>query len=231
MAHPHVPFAIAHAEGAGRLFAFALASVIVPAGVALDLLGQAPLFGLEPSGAFGLIAAAVSFAVAIAVRGQAQDRTTAIGARAGHAARSGRPIPVDTQATIRRACRRMHGELVAADATVVVDRLPPVIAQDAALEEILVQAIGSALQRRVAARRVVIRVSATQSGTEIALMVRDNGRGVEPGTVARLYDGRRPAVGLGRAGALARRMDGRVWMDTEAGEGSVFGIGLAAPQR
>jgi light-regulated signal transduction histidine kinase (bacteriophytochrome) len=149
-------------------------------------------------------------------------------------------VPVAAQAALAQARARLSAALSLAGATMVVDRLPQVMGDETALVEIFSQLIDNALRYRSGARRLVIRVSAERRGDRIALLVGDNGVGIDPSKVARMFepfyralpimrDAAEPSgTGLAVVRRLAERLGGRVWVESRPGEGSLFGVSLPA---
>lgn len=135
---------------------------------------------------------------------------------------------------------RMATALAASGAALVVDPLPVVVADYGSLVEIFAQLIDNAIRFRSPGRRPVIHVSSCRQGGLIAFMVRDNGIGIEPSRVARMFEifhrssgtGTRSATGIGMGLAVVRRlverMGGGVWAESKEGQGSVFGFTLPA---
>lgn len=140
-------------------------------------------------------------------------------------------------AAVAVARRRLAEVLAEAGATLVVDPLPEVHADRASLTEIFVQLLDNAVRYRSAARPPVIHVSVARDGDMVRIMVRDNGMGIEPARLARMFEiFYRPhgagvaAAGLGTGLAVVRRLverlGGAVWVESDHGQGSTFGFSL-----
>ncbi|EME71996.1 Signal transduction histidine kinase [Paramagnetospirillum caucaseum] len=142
------------------------------------------------------------------------------------------------------ARQRLAEVLAEAGATLVVDPLPEVEADQASLIEIFMQLLDNAVRYRSPERRPVIHVSVSRDGDMARIKVCDNGLGIEPARMARMFEifyrphggGERLAPGLGTGLAVVRRLverlGGRVWVESENGLGSSFGFSLrlgAAP--
>ncbi|CAA7616165.1 ATP-binding protein [Magnetospirillum sp. SS-4] len=138
------------------------------------------------------------------------------------------------------ARQRLGESLSKADVALVVDPLPDVAADHASLVEIFVQLIDNGIRFRSAGRRPVIHVSASRVGAMVEFSVRDNGIGIAPGRVARMFEifyrpheteaaaGGGVGMGLAVVRRLVERLGGAVKVASAAGEGSTFSFTLPA---
>ncbi|ARJ67340.1 two-component sensor histidine kinase [Magnetospirillum sp. ME-1] len=136
------------------------------------------------------------------------------------------------------ARQRLAEVLAAAGATLVVDPLPEVEADQASLIEIFVQLLDNAVRYRAASRRPVIHVSVVRDGDMARIKVCDNGMGIDSARMVRMFEifyrphsgdeGVAPGIGTGLAVVrrLVERLGGQVWVESEGGEGSSFGFSL-----
>ncbi|WP_096701013.1 ATP-binding protein [Magnetospirillum sp. 15-1] len=136
------------------------------------------------------------------------------------------------------ARQRLAEVLAEAGATLVVDPLPEVEADQASLIEIFVQLLDNAVRYRSPDRRPVIHVSVVREGDMARIKVCDNGQGIDPARMVRMFEifyrphggGDRAAPGIGTGLAVVRRLverlGGSVWADSENGAGSSFGFSL-----
>lgn len=149
--------------------------------------------------------------------------------------RSGEATSAWVAMTIAR--QRLAEVLAEAGATLVVDPLPEVQADQASLIEIFVQLLDNAVRYRAGSRPPVVHVSVVRDGGMARIMVRDNGMGIDPARQARMFEiFYRPhgagmvAGGLGTGLAVVRRLverlGGDVWVESEHGQGSTFGFSL-----
>ena len=111
------------------------------------------------------------------------------------------------------------------------DPLPEIIADPAQFGQLLQNLIGNGIKfcRKEPPR---IHISAVRKGGELVFSVQDNGIGVAPGSTdeifaafRRLHDGDEfPGTGLGLAtcAKIVERHHGRIWVESNAGEGSTF---------
>lgn len=150
------------------------------------------------------------------------------------------PPATKTSATgaIGVARQRLNDILVQSDAALVVDPLPDVAADHASLVEIFVQLIDNGIRFRSPERRPVIHVSALRVGAMVEFSVRDNGIGIEPGRVARMFEifyrphgadmtsGGSIGMGLAVIRRLVERLGGGIRVGSTVGEGSTFSFTL-----
>lgn len=145
-------------------------------------------------------------------------------------------------AAVAVARRRLADSLTASNAALVVAPLPRVAADAGSLAEIFVQLIDNAIRFHGGEQRPVVHISAKRDGHMAVFMVRDNGIGIEPGRVARMFEiFYRPHMsqrgsGIGMGLAVVRRLvsglGGEVWVESQMGEGSTFFFSLPlAPAR
>jgi light-regulated signal transduction histidine kinase (bacteriophytochrome) len=118
-----------------------------------------------------------------------------------------------------------------AGAAVTWDALPTVLADDTQLTQLFQNLIGNALKFRSAS---VPRVHVFASSQDAAwhFMVRDNGIGIEPQYFERIFmvfqrlhnKAEYPGTGIGLAicKKVVERHGGRIWVESQPGEGSAF---------
>lgn len=137
---------------------------------------------------------------------------------------------------ISAATASLAEEIRRAGATVLIDALPSVAADERSLTEIFTQLIDNALRYRSPERKPLIHVSARREEDFAVFSVRDNGQGIEDRYLPRVFeifhrlqtvDGR-PGTGIGLAivRRMIERLGGRVWVDSVAGQGSTFSFTL-----
>jgi signal transduction histidine kinase len=136
------------------------------------------------------------------------------------------------------ARQRLAEVLADAGATLVVDPLPEVEADQASLIEIFAQLLDNAVRYRSASRRPVIHVSVARDGDMARIKVCDNGMGIDPARMVRMFEifyrphggeeGVAPGIGTGLAVVrrLVERLGGQVWVESEGEVGSSFGFSL-----
>jgi PAS domain S-box-containing protein len=121
------------------------------------------------------------------------------------------------------------------NADVTSDALPQVIAHEGQMLQLMQNLVANAIKfKRAAPPKIYI--SANRGKTEWTFAVRDNGIGIEPEYLDRIFvlfqrlHGRdqHPGTGIGLAVCkkIVERHNGRIWVESTPGEGSVFYFSL-----
>lgn len=146
---------------------------------------------------------------------------------------------VNVQELVQRVVDAMHGSIRARSASVSVRPLPAVWGDPTALEQVFANLVGNALNYLDPARegRVEIGTAPAPPGVESLQIfyVRDNGLGIPEVALPRLFQAFQrmhgnvaPGEGIGLA--LVRRVverhGGRVWVESQEGEGTTFYLSL-----
>lgn len=140
--------------------------------------------------------------------------------------------PVPANYAIAAATERLAGEIREGGVTVLVDALPEVAADEKSLTEIFTQLIDNAVRYRTEERKPLVHVTARREGEMAVFRVRDNGVGIAARDRSRIFEIFRrlhgfdthPGTGMGLAivRRMVERLDGRLWVESEPGEGSTF---------
>ena len=142
------------------------------------------------------------------------------------------PAPTDAEEVLERALRLLGRSIEEAEAQVTHDPLPTVMADEAQLAQVFQNLIANGIkfQREDVTPRV--HISAEREGDEWVFSVADNGIGIDPEQADRLFQifqrlhTREEYEGLGIGLALCRRVverhGGRIWVESEPGEGTNF---------
>ena len=137
---------------------------------------------------------------------------------------------------LRLVLAQFDKELRAAEAEVVYGKLPSVIGNPDRLKQLLENLLRNALTHRGCAPPR-IEISAAERAESWLFAVRDNGPGVEDALLERVFtpferlDGsQRPGCGLGLATCrvIVERHGGRIWAESQAGNGATFFFTLPA---
>ena len=139
--------------------------------------------------------------------------------------------PVEAEAALKPALSNLQAAIEESEAAVTFDPLPVVNADSGQLTQLFQNLIGNAIKFR-RAEPLRVHVSAEQRAKEWEFCVRDNGIGIEPQHVERIFvifQRLHPAVefpgtgiGLAICKKIAERHGGRLWVTSEPGAGSVF---------
>jgi light-regulated signal transduction histidine kinase (bacteriophytochrome) len=125
------------------------------------------------------------------------------------------------------------------EALVTHDLLPTVFADDLQLVQLFQNLIDNGVKFR-SEKPPHIHVSAMKKGSEWVFSVRDNGMGIEPQYHERIfevfqrlhareeYSG--TGIGLAICKKVVERHGGRMWVESQLGEGSTFYFTLQAPR-
>jgi signal transduction histidine kinase len=148
---------------------------------------------------------------------------------------------VDLHDLISKASLTLQHQLDSADANIKIpDTLPSVVADRLALEQIFGNILDNAVKYLARERPGRIEVSGTEAGGRVSIKITDNGRGIDPKDMERIFELFRRAgaqdrpgdgVGLAHVRALARRLGGDVIVTSKVGEGSTFEVDLPKKTR
>jgi PAS domain S-box-containing protein len=139
--------------------------------------------------------------------------------------------PVEAEAALKQALSNLKAAVEESHANVTFDPLPVVSADSGQLTQLFQNLIGNAIKfrRREPPR---IHVSAERRAKEWVFSVRDNGIGIEPQHLDRIFvifqrlhtAAEFPGTGIGLAicKKIAERHGGHLWVTSEPGAGSVF---------
>ena len=139
--------------------------------------------------------------------------------------------PTDCNAVFTQAVTNLHASIVDVGAVVTSDPLPTVRTDASQLGQVFQNLIGNAVKFH-GEERPIVHVSAQPQGDEWVFSVRDNGIGIEPdyfdrifGIFQRLHTRERysgTGIGLAICTRIVERHGGRIWVESNIGEGSVF---------
>jgi PAS domain S-box-containing protein len=171
----------------------------------------------------------ISFIVDGTTRMQALIRDLLAYSRVGT---HGKPFKrADCEAVFERAVSSLQILIGENGAVVTHDRLPTVMADELQLGQLFQNLIANAVKyHREEPPRV--HVSAGRNGNECLFAVRDNGIGIDPEHLQRIFlifqrlhsDAECPGTGIGLAicKKIVERHGGRIWVESQPGKGSTF---------
>jgi PAS domain S-box-containing protein len=139
--------------------------------------------------------------------------------------------PVAASQVLQHALSSLAEAIREGDARVTWDELPEVYMAESHLQQVFQNLIANALKYRSEAAPQ-IHVSADVQGTGWRFSVRDNGIGIDPkykekifGVFKRLHQDQKytgTGIGLAICQRVVERYGGRIWVESEPGEGATF---------
>ena len=139
--------------------------------------------------------------------------------------------PVDCEALLARVLTDLQIAIAESGATITHDPLPTVQGDATRLGQVLQNLIGNALKFRGQAPPC-LHVSAVKEGQHWRFSVRDNGIGIDPQQAKRLFqifqrlhtraEYLGTGIGLAICKKIVERHGGRIWVESQPGEGSIF---------
>jgi PAS domain S-box-containing protein len=146
------------------------------------------------------------------------------------AAREPKQEQVDLGACLRRAVANLEAALAESEGVVRGEDLPSVTGDPGTLTQVFQNLVGNALKFR-GAYPPEVEVRAERVGPEWLVWVRDNGIGVAPEHAERVFQlfqrlhrDECPGTGIGLAlcRKIVERHGGRIWVESDQGEGATF---------
>lgn len=138
---------------------------------------------------------------------------------------------IPSKLMVEWAIENLRTSIDESGATIEFGDLPVVTVDKAAMAQVFQNLISNALKYRAPGVAPRIRVDAQQIGSEIVFSVRDNGIGIPPayhatifGLFQRLHAAGYEGTGIGLAFCkrIVEKHGGRIWVESQVGEGSVF---------
>jgi len=140
--------------------------------------------------------------------------------------------PIDAGKALARALTNLRGTIEETGAAVTYDDLPTVMGDVIRLSQLFQNLIGNALKFRSMDQPCKIHISARQKDGHCEFSVKDNGIGIDPRQHERIFaifqrlHGRNKYPGTGIGLAICRKIveyhGGRMWVDSQPGEGATF---------
>lgn len=139
--------------------------------------------------------------------------------------------PVDSRMLLEKVIALLDAAIRESSASIVYDSLPVLWADDIQLSQVFQNLITNAIKFR-SERAPLIKISASKNENDWVFSVKDNGIGIENAyfekifiIFQRLHTSREyPGTGIGLALAqkIIERHGGKIWVESEPGNGSVF---------
>jgi signal transduction histidine kinase len=152
--------------------------------------------------------------------------------RAGRVEYQWQQVPVSD--IVHRVVSSLSSMIAERGIEVRVDNLPPVCGDAGAIEQLFSNLISNALNYADPARRGVVHIGALPpDGSARVYFVRDNGLGLNENARSKLFQvfqrfhpavGRGEGMGLAIVSRIVERHNGRIWVDSAAGQGTTFYI-------
>jgi light-regulated signal transduction histidine kinase (bacteriophytochrome) len=139
---------------------------------------------------------------------------------------------VNVESVLRGVLTNLKVTIVESGASVTWDKVPEVVPYDAVrLSQIFQNLIGNAIKYHLKGRRPVVTITSEKREDEIVFRVSDNGIGIEPEYVDKIfgifqrlhgqeYEG--TGIGLAMVKRIVERHGGRIWVESTPGLGSTF---------
>lgn len=153
--------------------------------------------------------------------------------RTGHIA--GEPEPMALGVVVEAVIHRLSERIQRLDAAVeAAPDLPAICADRTRIEQVFQNLIDNALKYSRKDVKPLIQIGFVRTKDDLRLYVRDNGRGIKKAYQERIFglfervDAKTEGTGIGLA--ISRRIvevhGGRLWVESEPGQGSIFWISL-----
>lgn len=140
--------------------------------------------------------------------------------------------PVSLRDAADEATANLRAAMAESNAQVTIGQMPTVRADRAQMTLLLQNLIGNAIKFRQPSVRPVVEVGARREAGDWVVSVRDNGIGIDPQHFERIFvifqrlhtRGDHPGTGIGLAlcKRIVERHGGRLWVQSQPGEGSTF---------
>lgn len=145
--------------------------------------------------------------------------------------------PVETRRLIDQCLGSLAHQIEETRTTVELGDLPDVAADRATLEQVFGNLLDNALKYLDPARPGHIRIEGAKNGTHTAFTVTDNGRGIASEDLHKVFEIFRRAgdvehiqgegMGMPYVRAIVRRHQGKIWLNSKPGQGTVVHFTIA----
>jgi two-component system sensor histidine kinase/response regulator len=137
---------------------------------------------------------------------------------------------IDCAAMVKDVVANLDASIKGSGAQIAYDSLPTIIS-DSRLEHVFQNLIGNAIKYRRQDVTPEIRISARQVGDEWLFSIRDNGTGIDPQYLDKVFeifhrlhgqDVPGSGIGLAISKKIVEAQGGRIWIESQPGTGSTF---------
>jgi PAS domain S-box-containing protein len=145
---------------------------------------------------------------------------------------------IDCGAIVARALAALQFAIAESGATVTFDGLPTVAADETQLGQLFQNLIGNAIKYRNS-EAPQVRISCNREGNNYVFAVKDNGIGIDPRYAERIFvifqrlhtreEYAGSGIGLAICKKIVDRHGGKIWVESEPGNGATFYFTLPAP--
>jgi signal transduction histidine kinase len=145
------------------------------------------------------------------------------------------PETIDMESLLANVIDSVRHQVSVADADVTLGAVPKLVSDRVAIDQIFSNLIENALKYLQDGRPGRISIGSARQGGWVRIDVADNGRGIAPNDMERVFELFRRAgnqdrpgegIGLAHVRALVRRLGGTIECRSTLGEGSVFSVRL-----
>lgn len=140
--------------------------------------------------------------------------------------------PLNGDRVLRQVLANLQTAIDESEAFVIAEHLPNVIADEMQLTQLLQNLIGNAIKYRRPGIPPRIRIAVQSWGNEWCFSIQDNGIGIEPEYFGRIFQifqrlhGKDEYAGTGIGLSICKRIveshQGRIWLESQVGVGTVF---------
>jgi chemotaxis family two-component system sensor kinase Cph1 len=148
--------------------------------------------------------------------------------------------PLDMNAMLREIARAMEFQVKQSGATLEINSLPPCLGDATQINHVFSNLLDNALKYLDPTRPGLVSVSGHVEGGRVLYAVKDNGIGIakeHQGKVFEIFHRLNPSevtgegLGLTIAQRILERQNGKIWLESRPGEGSIFSVSLPATAR
>jgi signal transduction histidine kinase len=143
---------------------------------------------------------------------------------------------IDTEALVRATLETLAHQIEQRQVKLIIGPLPNVVADKTSLEQIIGNILTNAVNYLQPGRPGEIEIWGERNHQETTLHIHDNGRGIEPGDMHKVFELFRRAgkqdvpgegMGLAYVRTLVRRHSGQIWCESEPGIGTTFSFTIS----